>query len=487
MQLSLLLFVAMTVSSQLGALENARMPLGVPFGIEGTPEWKIDSTWRIAGELGLRLRTFQMRWLETEPGKYSWSESPTEDDFLKRLRELKSRGFTVSVDYTNVFMDHKHLPGYLEGKSLDDAYLLDRWEAHLEAFLERYGESIDLLSFGLEVDTYFAKHPNEWKAFLVYFRRGVAVARRLRPKIRLSVTLQSGGLDRFWKDLSADCDFLSTTYYAPCSAFGKSPTSEALEPSHPRYFRLTLDRILQVAGKKKVLLREVGCPSHEAVDSSPEIQAKFVHALFDWLRDHEESLIGVSWVGRIDWPWEHTKTALKGQLDDALLRDGPFLHFLTSLGLQYENGMEKPAFKALRDELKNPRAAKETKREEPPAHAWRDPSIEGAWRVMSAEFSGADYSSLRGAKLVLGVGTKSFLLPDGTVENGSYEVAVGEPVHRIDATTEGRAGTALGIYKVEGKKLKMCFSQSGAARPTTFETRRGDDHILLVLEPVERQ
>jgi len=168
-------------------------------------------------ELGLRLRTFQMRWLETEPGKYSWSESPSDDAFLKELSELKRQGFTVSMDYTNLFMDHKHLPGYLEGKSLDDAYLLERWEAHLMAILARYGESIDLLSFGLEVDTYFGKHPNEWKSFLAYFRRGVAVARRLRPKIRLSVTLQSSGLDRFWKDLSADCDFLSTTYYAPAA------------------------------------------------------------------------------------------------------------------------------------------------------------------------------------------------------------------------------------------------------------------------------
>ncbi len=485
MQLAKFLFVSMTMLSPLGAAEDEKALLEVPFGIEGTPERQNDSTWRIARELGLRLRTFQMRWLESEPGKYSWSGSPADDAFLEELRELKSQGFTVSMDYTNVFMDHKHLPGYLEGKSLDDAYLLERWEAHLKAFLERYGESIDLLSFGLEVDTYFGKHPNEWKPFLAYFRRGVAVARRLRPKIRLSVTLQSGGLDRFWKDLSADCDFLSTTYYAPSSALGKSPTSEALDPNHPRYFGRTLDRILRAAGKKKVLLREVGCPSHEAVDSSPETQAKFVHALFGWLRDHEESLIGVSWVGRIDWPWEHTKTALKGQLDDALLTDGPFLRFLTSLGLQYENGREKPAFEALREELRKPRMAQDRRPASPPAPGGRDPAIEGAWRVVSAELSGADFSPLRGAKLVLEVGKKTFVLPDGTVEKGSYEVGTGEPARRIDATTEGRAGTAMGIYEVDGKKLKMCFSQSGAARPAAFETRGGDDRILLVLERVE--
>jgi len=152
----------------------------------------------------------------------------------------------------------------------------------------------------------------------------------------------------------------------------------------------------------------------------------------------------------------------QGQLDDAFLKDGPFLRFLTSLGLQYENGQEKPAFEALREELKRPRTAQEPRTEGPPPPAVRDTAIEGVWRVLSAEFSGTDFGPLRGAKLVLDAGKKTFVLPDGTVEKGSYEVGVGEPLRRIDATTEGRAGTALGIYAVEGKTLKMCFSQSGA-------------------------
>ena len=121
----------------------------------------------------------------------------------------------------------------------------------------------------------------------------------------------------------------------------------------------------------------------------------------------------------------------------------------------------------------------------PPEPVGRDPAIEGAWRVVSAEFAGNDFPPLRGARLVLDVGKKTFVLPDGTVEKGSYEVSADEPTHRIDATTEGRAGTALGIYAVEGKKLKLCFSQSGIARPAAFESRGGDDRILLVLERME--
>jgi uncharacterized protein (TIGR03067 family) len=478
-------FLFLSVASLLPFLTASaeeRTQLQVPFGIEGTPEHGKDASRRTARELGLRLKTFQTRWLESEPGQYSWAVSPGDDRFLEELRELHSQGYIISIDYTNIFMDHKHLPRYVEGKNLDDAYLLKRWEAHLKAFLERYGDSIDLLSFGLEVDTYFGRHPSEWRPFLTFFRRGAALTRTLRPKIKVSVTLQSGGLDRFWKDIAPDCDFLSTTYYAPCSAFGKSPTAEALDPNHPRYCRRALDRILRAAGKKKVLLREVGCPSHEAVDSSPEVQAKFVRVFFGWLRDHQGSMLGASWVGMTDWPWEHTKTALKGQLDDALLKDGPFLRFVTSLGLKYENGREKPAFEVLRLELINPGPPQPSGLPISPRQTERDEALEGTWRVVSSEFSGVDFAGLRGAKLILANGKKTFVLPDGTVEKGSYDVAAGKPARHIDATTEGRAGTAVGIYEVVEKKLKMCLSQSGASRPDGFKTKGGDDRVLIVLE-----
>lgn len=40
----------------------------------------------------------------------------------------------------------------------------------------------------------------------------------------------------------------------------------------------------------------------------------------------------------------------------------------------------------------------------------------------------------------------------------------------------------LGIYAIEGKTLKLCWSAPGKARPTGFDSKSGSDIFLIVLE-----
>lgn len=461
--------------------------LRVPIGIDGAPEQGSQASWQIARDLGIRLKTFETQWIEPEPGAYIWARSSAlEDPLLSELQELKRRDYVVCVSFTNVFMDQKHLPAYLQGKKLDDPYLLERWDVYLGEFLKRYGGFIDYLSLGLEVDNYFGQHPQEWKEYVAFFRRGASIVRKIRPELKVSVVFQWTGARRFWKDVADGCDFLAVTYYAPCSSLGKHPTAEALDPDHPHYFGRALDRMLELAGEKKILLREVGCPSHEAVDSSPEIQARFVQALLDWLREHEDSILGASWVGLRDWNYEHTKVALRGYLDESLLKHEPFLRFLTSLGLTHEDGREKPAYEVFRRQMASAPRPKEPAPATLPATGDVDPSIEGTWTVVSAEFAGVKVPALEGATVVFEKGRKTLTLPDGKVEPGRYEVMTERTPREMDATTDDRAGISRGIYAVEGRTLKMCLSQSGASRPASFTTESGGDVILLVLERSEQ-
>src|SRR5688572_18667609 len=74
-------------------------------------------------------------------------------------------------------------------------------------------------------------------------------------------------------------------------------------------------------------------------------------------------------------------------------------------------------------------------------------SIEGVWRIISVEMAEQHVPGLEGAKLtLLPGGKKTFELPSGVVEKGTYSVDATATPKRIDTTTEGRAGTEKGIY-----------------------------------------
>jgi hypothetical protein len=322
----------------------------IPIGLNHIPKQREESSREMAKELGLNFIVGITQWLEPKPGQYVWSGS-NKDDFQAHLQELKKEGYKISITFTNVHMDQKHLPKYLKGKRFNDPYLLERWQKYLEAFLPRYGDYIDYLNIGNEVNNYFGKHCEEWNDYLEFFQHGEKVIRRLNPNLKIGVVLVESRRESFWKQLESYCDHLAITYYTPCSAFGKSPTAEALDKNHYKYFARTLNEAFRVAGAKNILLTEIGCATHPDIDSSPELQVQFIQALFRWLQGKENKILGLSWLGPTDWPYEHTKKALQGHLDAAALQHEPFMKYLTSLGLQYEDGSKKPGYDTFKNEI----------------------------------------------------------------------------------------------------------------------------------------
>lgn len=320
----------------------------IPIGLNHVPKYRDESSQRMTKELGLNFIVGITQWLEPQPGQYTWT-GKANDTFQEHLRELKQRGYQVSITFTNVHMDQKHLPDYLKGRRFNDPYLLQRWREYLQAFLSRYGSHIDYLNIGNEVNNYFGKHHDEWADYLEFLRLASDVIRRLEPRIKVGVVLVEARREWFWNQIAPYCDHLAITYYTPCSAFGKSPTAEALDRNHDRYFARTLNEALRIAGDKDVLITEIGCATHPDIDSSPELQAQFIEALFQWLDGKEDRILGMSWLAPTDWPYEHTRKALQGFLDPAALQHEPFMKYLTSLGLRYEDGREKPGYAAFKN------------------------------------------------------------------------------------------------------------------------------------------
>ena len=353
-RISLIAVALLSASTAIGAAAESEKPnkaATVPIGLNGVPSQDHVTDRAIAEEFQLNFFTTIFQWKEPEPGAYFWKKVTGEDPFKKHLQDLKEQGYVVALTNTTVHMDQKHLPKYLEGKRFDDPELLERWEVFLRAFLTEYGDSIDFLNLSNEVGSYFGGHMEEWPEYLAFVRKGAEIVHEVRPEIRVGVVLCCSGAATYWRDLEPHCDYLAFTYYTPNSSLTKSPTAKSLDPEHPDYFAVALEDMLRLAGTKPVLITEIGCATHESIDSSPELQAQFIKQLVAWLPGKGDRILGISWLSHIDWPYAHTKQALQGYLDEALLEREPFMRYLTSLGLMYEDGTKKPGYDALKYSL----------------------------------------------------------------------------------------------------------------------------------------
>jgi uncharacterized protein (TIGR03067 family) len=84
-----------------------------------------------------------------------------------------------------------------------------------------------------------------------------------------------------------------------------------------------------------------------------------------------------------------------------------------------------------------------------------------------------------------------------TVKGNGYTVylfdkAIGKGTLKIDATKSprtidfapagaaGKGGPVLGIYKLEGNTLTLCYAGAGTARPKAFAAKEGSGHTLTV-------
>jgi len=325
----------------------------VPIGIGGLPGAANEEDAKTAKDFGLNFLHETTRWDEPRQGDYKWKDFTEEDDpFAARISKLKDDGYTVAVTFKNVDDDKKRLPLYLAGRPFDDPDLLKRWTVFLKAFVRRYGQEIDFLNLGHQVNNYFGKHETEWPAYVRFVAAGSIAIRKEAPKISVGVVLNhTDDPPRFWRDLAPACTHFAMTYTTPCSIMRKDPTLNALTPKHPKFFANTFETVMRMAGRRKLLLTEVSCPTHLSIDSSPAIQARFIQALFAWLRRAESRVAGLSWAGDKDWPYEATQGALRQMFGDQVLELRGFIRLLTSRGLRYEDGRKKPGYEAFKKAL----------------------------------------------------------------------------------------------------------------------------------------
>jgi RNA polymerase sigma-70 factor (ECF subfamily) len=114
--------------------------------------------------------------------------------------------------------------------------------------------------------------------------------------------------------------------------------------------------------------------------------------------------------------------------------------------------------------------------------------FQGTWTLVSAEHNGvkASEENLKNAGVTLAVKDEKFTLKTagGNVE-GSIKLDPAKKPKAYDATGTDPTGNkqdSVGIYKLDGDTLTVCFVLAGKERPTEFKADAGSEAVLEVFK-----
>jgi uncharacterized protein (TIGR03067 family) len=116
---------------------------------------------------------------------------------------------------------------------------------------------------------------------------------------------------------------------------------------------------------------------------------------------------------------------------------------------------------------------------EKPAKSDKD-KLQGTWQAVKAERDGEAIKKASLYKMVF-KGDKYTLLVDDQAIKTNFKVDPGKKPKQI-TFTDPRKGSMLGIYELDGDKLKVCICEDGRTRPKDFSTKDGSRMQLFILK-----
>ena len=117
--------------------------------------------------------------------------------------------------------------------------------------------------------------------------------------------------------------------------------------------------------------------------------------------------------------------------------------------------------------------------------------LEGTYAVVGMETNGESappkvLEEMKSLRMVIKGNTLTILKAGDNGKDKVQTITVdpAKSPKQIDITREfgTTKKTALGIYSLDGKTLKICADDSGKERPTAFETKKGVHVSIVVLE-----
>lgn len=273
---------------------------------------------------GLGFQYLTLKWSELEPEKGNLDLKKLDDG----VRGLGGLGFDLAVNIQTLDTNNRTLPADLMDKPFDSPEMRTRWEALLRAVAPRLTPKVRWVMLGNEVDVYLAQHGAELEPYAGFVERGRALLRERKPDLPVGVTCTYGGArarpDQF-RRLNHDTDFVALTYYPLKPDFSVEPVSVVAGD---------ISRMVEMAGRKPLLITEAGYPADPLLGSSETQQAAFVDALFDAVKAHPSRIAVVNYFLLVDFNDSLVETFLKYYR----VPDAKFRAYLATLGLRKQDG-----------------------------------------------------------------------------------------------------------------------------------------------------
>ncbi len=311
-------------------------------------------------DAGMAVARLHLAWSELEPtaGTFDWAPLddaledavPSNASLLLLIETVDSEGFSLPAD----LMNPNDRYGLAQGRQLDDAVILARYDALIDAVATRLaGKPVFAFSVANEPDNYLDDYPpssaqgqawlNALEGFLTHARQKIHAA---MPGVAVGLTLTQRGLEQNF-DLSGlinKSDVAIFNYYCQSPDFFVDNLN--LVPGE-------LTQMLTAANGRPVILQELGCPAGppagtaSLIGASEANQAAFFSAVFS--RMQTEAHLRAAFVfTAVDW-----SPTLTTPYADALRNEGypeladRFYETLTTWGLlRYTDGSARPSWNA---------------------------------------------------------------------------------------------------------------------------------------------
>ncbi len=296
-----------------------------------------DQVMERARELGAESIRLSVFWddIETAPGVFD----PDPNWLAIANSYYPAQGFQVSLVIAVLDTTEIRLPADLEGKPFDDPQVISRFQGLLE-YVAAESPELELasLAIGNEIDGVLGGDVRQWTAYTRFFEAAADHANRLWPDVPVGSKVMFSGLSGkttpHARELNAHADVVMTTYY---------PLAGDFTVNNPAVVREDFDRMAALYPEKEIHITEIGFPTSEVNDSSPELQAEFIREMFAAWDDQAEqiTLLSYSWLSDLPDSSVQELEIYYG------LSNRAFGEFLRTLGLRTYpgTGEDKPGYR----------------------------------------------------------------------------------------------------------------------------------------------
>lgn len=224
--------------------------------------------------------------IEKEPGEYDWFIS----DYLVDTLALEGMRLSLVINFIHTSVPGETPPDLAE-KSYDDPVYVERAAAFAAAVAKRYGDQIDNLALGNEVNIYLTEHPEHLDPYLDSFKAMRTAVHAVRTDLPVGTTLafhEAMGNGRYdLIDAFKIGDFLAYTYYPHVSGFRYDGDTNG--------FGVVLEEMTAVSGDVPFLIVENGWATADSLGGSEAKQVAYIEATYAALIEHRTDFCRHLW------------------------------------------------------------------------------------------------------------------------------------------------------------------------------------------------